>query len=116
LSRIDERFKEEYRRLPFDKKVEIRDMFIELIEADGFFVRSVEELRVDWVVTKDNRKIMRIREVKEFVKKHPKYDLSGFPMNLPLRIQNIVEGKAGVLASRWHGKAVKRWFRENGSL
>jgi len=116
MSRIDERFKEEYRKLPFEKKAQIRDLYITMIEDDGFYVRSVEELRVDWVVTKDNHKIMKLREVKEFIKKHPKYDLSGFPMNLPLRIQSVVEGKASVLANRWHGKAVKRWFRENGSL
>jgi len=116
LSRLGEGFKEKYRLLPFEKKAEIRVMFIEMIEADGFFVRSVDDLKVDWVVTRDNQKVMKIREVKQFMKKHPHYDARGFPNNLPLRIQNIVEGKASVLASRWHGKAVKKWFRENVSL
>lgn len=116
MSRIEERFKEDYKHLPFEKKAEIRDIFIELIEGDGFFVRSVEGLTVDWVVTMENKKIVKLREVKEFIKKHPHYDTRGFPRNLPLRIQNVVDGKAGVLASRWHGKAVKKWFREKGSL
>lgn len=116
MGRIDERFKEEYRKLPFEKKVEIRDLFISMIEEDGFYVRSVEDLRVDWVVTTENKKIMKLREVKEFIKKHPNYDMRGFPTNLPLRIQSVVEGKASVLANRWQGKATKKWLREHGSL
>jgi len=116
MSRIKERFKDEYRRLSFDKKAEIRDLFIKMIEAEGFRVRSIDGLVVDWVATSENKRVMKLREVKDFLKKHKNYDIRGFPTNLPLRLQTIIEGKASVRANRIEAKVTKQWLKENGSL